>query len=1036
MDPRSTAPLGHASARRYTLEDGLAGMLVEDIYQDRRGLLWIATADGGVSRFDGEAFETFQLAEGLPHLTVMAIAEDAEGRLWFGTLGGGLAAFDGGEFRVYTTEHGLPSNEIMGLRPQADGSMRVLTGEGIGRFADERCVERTMEIGGQPIGRVHDMVTDTTGTTWLATRERGIISLEGRSLSPVFAPGGAHHWAWNFTQDDSGHVWIASFHRKKEAVIPRYDPRDESLDMVEVKASTRAGEVLPPGTGQIRHVRMDPEGRLWMCCRDVVVHDGRGWHSVSAAFPHVGLARVRLTYEDREGNLWIGCWSGGLVLCCLGGLRRYTEADGLPYDRVRALAEDRRGRIWSGTRRGLACLEEERTHATRMSPGVSALEVDRQGTLWLGGRDGTVAKVGGKEPRVIARLAEDDHDAIQSFCEDHTGRLWACTSNGLLGHVEKDRFVPLERLPAGGRTLRRGREGLLWIGTSRGVLALQYPHRLHVCEFEGLEAATVNALCEQEGTLWVGTISGLHAVDLRSGRVRRSAMDLDPPANCIRALETDSKGQLWIGTNGGGVARYDGEVFHSIRLGDSPPANAADAILCDRRGHLWFGGTGGLTRYRPHRTPPAIVIRQVLEGRLREASESVSLPTDASEIEVHFQGVRFRIDQQPMRYSHRLIGYDPAAQWSPFRPRNTVSFKDLPIGEYRLEARTRDPEGHVSEAARLRIRVLRETDGDGTRTTSEEGIPLEPDAGRSPTIARLLWKLKGVAGTDMTVLLRGETGTGKGLVAREIHGLSRRREQAFIHVNCGSLSSSLVESELFGHERGAFTGAVKRKVGLIEHARGGTLFLDEVGELPSEGQRALLKFLDDGLMRRVGGVEPFPADVRLIVATHEDLEEMVKAETFREDLYYRLRAFPVLVPPLRERREEIPMLAAHFAAEYASQLRRPPPTLSAEALEHLQQHTWPGNVRELEHLVRRGMMLGESGTLEAPQLALSTDAKAPGAPAREADGWNEKLQIMEALEAAGGRIYGKFGAARLLGMNPERLRSRMRVHKLQKPKKS
>ena len=223
MSPR--APFDHTMARRYTLEDGLGGLLVEDIHQDRRGLLWIATADGGVSRFDGEAFETWRVTEGLPHLTVMSIAEDAEGRLWFGTLGGGLAAFDGGGFRVYTTEHGLPSNEILGLRPQADGSMRLLTGEGIARFEDERCVECTTQIGGRPIGRVHDMVTDTTGTTWLATRERGILSLEGRSMSPVFAPGGEHHWAWNLAEDASGHLWIACLHRRKRAVVPRYDPR-------------------------------------------------------------------------------------------------------------------------------------------------------------------------------------------------------------------------------------------------------------------------------------------------------------------------------------------------------------------------------------------------------------------------------------------------------------------------------------------------------------------------------------------------------------------------------------------------------------------------------------------------------------------------------------------------------------------------------------------------------------------------------------------------------------------------------------------
>ena len=246
------ASLAHMGARHYSLGDGLAGMRVEDLCQDRRGLLWIATADGGVNRFDGELFESFGLSHGLPHLTVMSIVEDGAGRLWFGTLGGGLAAFDGREFQVYTTEHGLPSNEIMALQPQADGSMHVLTGAGVGRFDGGRCVECTTEIGGRPIGRVHDMVTDSAGPTWLAARALGIISLDGRCMSPVFAPGGAHNWAWSLARDASGHLWIASRHRNGEAVVGRYDPRSEHLDFVDVGVPA---EAAPVGGRQARDLR-------------------------------------------------------------------------------------------------------------------------------------------------------------------------------------------------------------------------------------------------------------------------------------------------------------------------------------------------------------------------------------------------------------------------------------------------------------------------------------------------------------------------------------------------------------------------------------------------------------------------------------------------------------------------------------------------------------------------------------------------------------------------------------------------------------
>ena len=254
-------------------------------------------------------------------------------------------------------------------------------------------------------------------------------------------------------------------------------------------------------------------------------------------------------------------------------------------------------------------------------------------------------------------------------------------------------------------------------------------------------------------------------------------------------------------------------------------------------------------------------------------------------------------------------------------------------------------------------------------------------------------------------------------MARKIHELSPRRKQALVHVNCGSLTSALVESELFGHEQGAFTGAVRRKGGLFEQAHGGTLFLDEIGDLPSAGQQALLHILEDGLLRRVGGTKYVPVDVRVIAATNRDLEKMVREEAFRSDLYYRLGAFPVL--------------AAHFAAECARQLSSPVPTLSEEALGYLQQHSWPGNVRELQHLIGKAVMLCEGEIMEVTHVSLPVEEERGEAVPRR----TEKQQIMEALEATKGRIYGEHGAARLLGMKPERLRSRMRAHGLVRAKK-
>lgn len=242
---------------------------------------------------------------------------------------------------------------------------------------------------------------------------------------------------------------------------------------------------------------------------------------------------------------------------------------------------------------------------------------------------------------------------------------------------------------------------------------------------------------------------------------------------------------------------------------------------------------------------------------------------------------------------------------------------------------------------------------------------------------------------------------------------------------------------MYGHERGAFAGAGRRRIGLFEQAHQGTLFLDEIGDLPSAGQQALLHVLEDGMLTRVGGTKSVPVDVRVIAATNRDPNRMVREGAFREDLYYRLRAFPVVVPPLRDRREEIQGLAEHFNTEFARQLQRPTPTLSEEALRYLQEHSWPGNVREMEHLMRRAVMLCEGELLEAVHVSLPAEDAGPGgsgsAPLGQGtEEGDEKQQILEALKAAKGRIYGRKGAANLLGMHPERLRSRIRVHGLRK----
>jgi transcriptional regulator with GAF, ATPase, and Fis domain len=292
-----------------------------------------------------------------------------------------------------------------------------------------------------------------------------------------------------------------------------------------------------------------------------------------------------------------------------------------------------------------------------------------------------------------------------------------------------------------------------------------------------------------------------------------------------------------------------------------------------------------------------------------------------------------------------------------------------------------------------------------------------------------------VAQSDVPVLLLGETGSGKEVVARAIHTRSPRVAAPFLRVNCGAIPPSLIDSELFGHERGSFTGAEAQRKGWFERAHGGTLFLDEIGELPAPAQVRLLRVLQDGSFERVGGQRSLHADVRIVAATHRDLHAMVEEKTFREDLWYRLAVFVIHVPPLRERPEDIPELALHFALRAATRFGTPPLAPTPEDLELLLAYPWPGNARELISVMERAVILGNGRKLEvakalgtAPPRAVESVA----APVASADPGPAALDtamvrhIEDALARCHGRIEGPFGAAKLLHINPHTLRSRMR----------
>jgi formate hydrogenlyase transcriptional activator len=295
--------------------------------------------------------------------------------------------------------------------------------------------------------------------------------------------------------------------------------------------------------------------------------------------------------------------------------------------------------------------------------------------------------------------------------------------------------------------------------------------------------------------------------------------------------------------------------------------------------------------------------------------------------------------------------------------------------------------------------------------------------GESAALKRALSQAETVAPTDSTVLVLGETGTGKEVIARAIHDLSRRRDGTFVKINCAAIPTGLLESELFGHEKGAFTGAIAQKIGRFELAHHGTLFLDEVGDIPLELQPKLLRVLQEKEFERLGGTRTIRVDVRLVAATNRNLTQMVEEDLFRRDLYYRLNVFPILIPPLRERSEDIPLLVRYFVQKYARQMDRRIESISAEELDSLTRYHWPGNVRELENLIERAVILSPGPELRLPVAEFKQPSEAPSNLTLQTA---EREHIVRVLEETNWVVGGPRGAATRLGLKRTTLQSKMR----------
>jgi transcriptional regulator with GAF, ATPase, and Fis domain len=460
------------------------------------------------------------------------------------------------------------------------------------------------------------------------------------------------------------------------------------------------------------------------------------------------------------------------------------------------------------------------------------------------------------------------------------------------------------------------------------------------------------------------------------------------------------------------VAIADGEVVHREsweRAGVPPLAASAHA---DRR-FPWMR-------------------ERILAGEVVSFSTIDDIPSEIDRQACQLCGTRSGL-QVPLSVAGRVagvVGFDAVRAertWSP-----ALVHRLQVIATVFCQILACQQRGEAFRASLAKVKQLKDAlqaENVTLRLEARESVSPPSVVGRSPGIRRVLEQIQQVASTASTVLLLGETGTGKELFATQIHELSPRRNRAMVRVNCAAIPPTLIESELFGREKGAFTGALARQVGRFDLADHSTLFLDEVGDLPSETQVKLLRVLEEHQMERLGSPRPITVDVRIVAATHRDLERRVKEGAFREDLYYRLNVFPISVPPLRERREDIPLLVWRFVHEFSKRFGRPIESIDTDSLAALQQYAWPGNIRELRNVVERAMIEATTPRLIVALPKTSAPPATRGPKLLDV----EKEHIRGVLENTGWRIRGAGGAAERLGLKPTTLETRMAKLGLRRP---
>ena len=1041
--------------RTYSVTNGLPEVRIEHIAEDSKGYLWFATWENGVSRFDGDEFQTFTQRDGLCSDQVNTIYLDTQGRLWFGTLNG-VCWYDGADFH-HLEDDGIAGRTVQSIYEDNEGRIWCGGRHTLG-YCDGTAFHDIIPLMPEwNIPHCWGITQDPQGHLWFGSEYP--IRFDGTSFHRYEEEEGfpQAHVSYALSQDHAGKVWIGRLGQGDRL----WCYTDGSFESVQVDLSG----------GWLRKIQCDREGRMWFCTLNGVLYqngDGFGRFTLADGLPYPAVNAV---FQDREHQYWFATW-GGVLLYDAHSISIFNPGAELPKytSEISQIVQDRRGDIWIGYRspalnaldKSVVRIKGDHFEFSGKEQGLDinncfAIYEDHEGYLWFGGDNGLFRYDGQKFEKMkpLAGLGEKSISAIAQDPQEqfllgywerdlkfskklYDGPLKLIYQQGEAFQpifVENEKKDPFSRIGA----IIVGRNGEVWFhlayhnssDTTRGFARW---HPEDGLKFYGAEDGLIDhrvndLLLDRDGNLWVATRGGLCRFDGSTFQTFTTEDGL--PNNRIRCLFEDLKGHLWIGTDGG-VVHYDGQLFQTI---NSPHIGPVCQILEDRDGTFYFGTIlGSIIRYRPRQTPPRIRLLQVIADKVYENSEEVIVSTADQNVIFEYKGMSFSTHPSDMLYVYRLRGYD--ADWQPATRRMRAFYQDLPPGDYTFQVRAIDRDLNYSEIAQARLSTTADPRIEAftdviNRQGSQEFI------GHSAALRQFQFHLEKIASTNITVLIMGETGVGKGLAARTLHALSAHSDGPFIEVSCGALPATLIDNELFGHEKGAFTSAVSRKLGRVELAKDGTLFLDEIGDMALETQVKLLRLLEEGTFERLGDGQTLTAQTRIVTATNRNLEEMVSTGDFREDLYYRLNAFPMSLPPLRERKEDIPHLSEYFKDRMAEHIGKQIAPLTPEIIEVLQSYDWPGNVRELEHMINRAVIVCHGSQIKEGDLGMNYSQTTGSTPKQSTLSASqervvvpldefERRYILGVLEATNYQIKGAMGAATLLGLPPSTLYNKMK----------